>query len=89
MDEAEPEAEVEPVTGPRPRPPLSERHGSGVSRRALFFLPNVPGSSGDHELTANGFGYANASCYLFFTLQVSLSKFQTSGFILIGDEDCI
>lgn len=71
LDEAETELEPEPGPRPSPSPPLavSERHGSGVSRRALFFLPNLPGPSGDHELTANGLKDANSSCYLFLFCQ--------------------
>lgn len=69
LDEAETELEPEPSPRPRPPLPVSERHGSGVSRRALFFLPNLPGPSGDHELTANGLNDANSSCYLFLFCQ--------------------
>lgn len=67
LDEAE--AELEPEPGPGPRPSLSERHGSGVSRRALFFLPNFPGPPGDYELTANGL--TRAVLYVYFTSQSS------------------
>lgn len=82
LDEAEPELEPEQELGPRP--PLYQRHGSGVSRRALFFLPNFPGSSGDHELTANGLSYANSSCYLHLYLYLfCLSVFLNSKHMIL------